>query len=199
MRQLVVVLLLLIVTSSVSAASQTLLVLGDSLSAGFGLREGEGWVALLEKQAQQRKKNWRVVNSSISGDTTSNGLVRLPAALTTHKPNMVIIELGGNDGLRGTPPQVIRDNLAKLVQMAQRAGATVYVMEMRLPYNYGKKYVDAFIGNYASVAQQYQATLIPFFLRDVALEKNMMQEDGIHPNANAQPLMMQAVWDTLKW
>lgn len=199
MPRLVVSFLLLFVTNTVMANVPTLLVLGDSLSAGFGLRAGEGWVALLQKQASQQKKNWRIVNSSISGDTTSNGLLRLPLALSSHKPQIVVIELGGNDGLRGTPPTVIRQNLTQLVQMAKKSGAIVYVMEMRLPYNYGKKYVDAFTTNYRVVAEQENAILIPFFLSDVALQKELMQNDGIHPNAKAQPLMMKAIWKSLKW
>ncbi len=199
MSRSVVSLLLLLLTNVGFASSNTVLVLGDSLSAGFGLREAEGWVALWQKQAQQQKKNWTIVNSSISGDTTENGLLRLPAALQRHQPQIVIIELGGNDGLRGTPPMVIRKNLVALVQMAKKSGAHVYLMEMRLPNNYGKKYVEAFIANYRIVTEQENISLIPFFLADVALEKNLMQADGIHPNASAQPLMMQAVWRALKW
>jgi len=199
MCRLVVSLWLLFVTSSVFANAPTVLVLGDSLSAGYGLRDGEGWVVLLQKQAQQQKKNWQIVNSSISGDTTGNGLLRLPAALATHQPQIVIIELGGNDGLRGTPPAAIQKNLTELVRMAQRAGANVFVMEMRLPYNYGKKYVEAFAANYRTVAEKEKAQVIPFFLADVALQKDLMQADGIHPNAKAQPLMMRAVWNALKW
>lgn len=199
MPRLVVCFLLLFVTNTVLANTPTLLVLGDSLSAGFGLRAGEGWVALLQKQAQQRQINWQIINSSTSGDTTDNGLLRLPAALASHKPQIVIIELGGNDGLRGTPPNAIRQNLTRLVQLAHKSGAKVYLMEMRLPYNYGKKYVDAFIANYRVVAEQEKAQLIPFFLADVALQKNLMQADGIHPNAEAQPLLMKAIWSALKW
>lgn len=178
--------------------AKTVLVLGDSLSAGFGLQQEEGWVHLLAQRLQQRATGWSVVNASISGDTTGNGLQRLPAALNLHKPSVVIVELGGNDGLRGTPLQLIKQNLTELVRQSQAAGAKVLLMEMRIPPNYGKRYTERFTGQYREVAKETGAVLVPFFLAEVGGRNELMQADGIHPNAKGQPKMLDATWPLLQ-
>lgn len=179
------------------AQDKTLFILGDSLSAGYGLKEGRGWVSLLQQRITQQKLHWRVVNSSISGDTTGNGLQRLPEALKSSRPNIVIIELGGNDGLRGMPPPVIAENLRQLVHLAQQAGARTLLMEMRLPPNYGPAYLKSFVATYTTVANETSAGLVPFFLSDVGGHKDLMQADGIHPNELGQPLLLERVWPLL--
>lgn len=178
--------------------ANTVLVLGDSLSAGYGLQDGEGWVQLLNQRLKKAAPGWTVVNASISGDTTSNGLQRLPASLKQNQPQIVIIELGGNDGLRGTQLPVIKQNLTALVKQAQTAGAKVLLMEMRIPPNYGKKYTERFTSQYSEIAKETGAILIPFFLREVGGRHELMQADGIHPNASGQPKMLEAMWPLLK-
>jgi acyl-CoA thioesterase-1 len=192
------ILFLLFVTSAVSAAEKTILVLGDSLSAGYGLKAGEGWVDLLATRLKKEAPQWRVENASISGDTTGNGLQRLPGALASHQPEVVIIELGGNDGLRGMPPQIIKANLRKLIQQAAASGAKVLLMEMMIPPNYGDKYLQRFIGQYRELSTETGAVLVPFFLAEVGTKNEYMQPDGIHPNAKGQPKMLDAVWPHLK-
>ncbi len=192
------ILFLLFVTSAVNAAEKTILVLGDSLSAGYGLKAGEGWVDLLATRLKKEAPQWRVENASISGDTTGNGLQRLPGALASHQPQVVIIELGGNDGLRGMPPQIIKANLRKLIQQAAASGAKVLLMEMMIPPNYGDKYLQRFIGQYRELSTETGAVLVPFFLAEVGTRNEYMQPDGIHPNAKGQPKMLDAVWPHLK-
>lgn len=191
-------LLLTVLLLSPTAFGKNILVVGDSLSAGFGLQDGEGWVRLLEQRLQQNAPGWAVVNASISGDTTGNGLQRLPAALTLHKPAVVIIELGGNDGLRGSPLQLIKQNLLELIRQSQSAGATVLLMEMRIPPNYGKRYTERFTRQYAEAATETGAILVPFFLAEIGGRNELMQADGIHPNAKGQPKMLEATWPLLK-
>lgn len=198
MTRWVQILFLLFVTSAVSAAEKTILVLGDSLSAGYGLKAGEGWVDLLAVRLKKEAPQWRVENASISGDTTGNGLQRLPGALASHQPEVVIIELGGNDGLRGMPPHIIKNNLRKLVEQAAASGAKVLLMEMMIPPNYGEKYLQRFIGQYRELSAETGAVLVPFFLADVGTQSEFMQPDGIHPNAKGQPKMLDAVWPHLK-
>ncbi|HEX4911619.1 MAG TPA: arylesterase [Permianibacter sp.] len=181
-----------------TAFANTVLVVGDSLSAGYGLQEGEGWVQLLEKRLQSAAPGWQVVNASISGDTTSNGLQRLAGSLAIHKPSVVIVELGGNDGLRGTQLPVIKQNLTALVKQSQAAGAKVMLMEMRIPPNYGKRYTERFTAQYSEVAKETGAVLVPFFLAEVGGRNELMQPDGIHPNAKGQPKMLDATWPLLK-
>lgn len=181
-----------------NTAQQALIVLGDSISAGYGIRAEQGWVELLDNSLQENEQEWYVVNASISGDTTGGGLARLPALLETHEPGMVIIELGGNDGLRGYPVNKIETNLHKMVELVKAQGATPVIAAMRIPPNYGPRYTRAFDGVFAKVAQQQQVTLIPFLLEQVALAEGMMQSDGIHPTAEAQPLLLQAVWPVIE-
>ncbi len=161
--------------------------LGDSISAGYGIDPKQGWVQLLQKRLdQQYPKQHKVVNASMSGETTSGALARLPKLLQTYKPEVVVIELGGNDGLRGQPPQMIQQNLSQLVQLSQKQKAQVILFGMKIPPNYGTAYSKAFENNYKTVSQKYQVKLLPFFLDGVAGQKQLMQNDLIHPNAQAQ-------------
>ena len=178
--------------------TQSLIVLGDSISAGYGIRREEGWVELLAQDLAQRELEWSVVNASISGDTTGGGLARLPGLLETHNPGLVIIELGGNDGLRGYPIDRIEQNLARMVALVREQGATPVIAAMRIPPNYGPRYANAFDGVFAKVAASEDVALIPFLLNSVALEDGMMQSDGIHPTAEAQPLLLQEVLPVLE-
>lgn len=180
------------------AAAQTLLVVGDSISAGFGLNTDQGWVTLLQQRLRKEGYAYKVVNASISGDTSAGGLARLPALLSGEKPELVVIELGGNDGLRGQPPQQLQQNLASMVAASQQAGAKVLLLGMRLPPNYGERYTQAFVRAYEQVAQASQVPLVPFFLEGVAGMPQLMQADGIHPTAAAQPRLLENVWPQLK-
>ena len=183
------------------AASPTILVLGDSLSAEYGLKRGSGWVALLDQRLVQTKTAATVVNASISGDTTSGGRSRLPALLTQHKPQIVVIELGGNDALRGLPLTMTRDNLVAMAQAAKAAGAKLLIAGMQLPPNYGRKYGDEFAGLFASVAKSEGASLVPFLLKGVAdapQADTLFQPDRIHPVAAAHPTILDNVWPVLK-
>lgn len=180
------------------AAAQTLLVVGDSISAGFGLNTDQGWVTLLQQRLQREGYTYKVVNASISGDTSAGGLARLPALLSGEKPGLVVIELGGNDGLRGQPPQQLQQNLASMVDASKQAGAKVLLLGMRLPPNYGERYTQAFVRAYEQVAQAGQVPLVPFFLEGVGGVPQLMQADGIHPTAAAQPRLLENVWPQLK-
>ena len=179
--------------------AKTVMVLGDSISAGYGIEPQQAWVNLLQKRLdQQYPKQHKVVNASVSGETTSGALARLPKLLQTHKPNVVVIELGGNDGLRGQPPQMIQKNLAQLIQQSQKAHATVVVLGMKIPPNYGTAYSKAFENNYKVVSQQYKVKLLPFFLEGVAGNKNLMQKDLVHPNTKAQPILLNLAYPYIK-
>ncbi|HEX2543848.1 MAG TPA: arylesterase [Ramlibacter sp.] len=184
-----------------SAGAPVILVLGDSLSAEYGLKRGSGWVALLEQRLAQQKVSAKVVNASISGETTSGGRSRLPALLAQHKPTHVLIELGGNDALRGLPLDGTEDNLSQMTQAAQKAGARVLIVGMQVPPNYGGDYARRFSGLFEKVAKQHKAALVPFFLQGVADgpdARSLFQADGIHPRAEAQPRMLDNVWPELK-
>lgn len=180
------------------ALAGTVLVVGDSISAAFGLDTRQGWVALLQQRLSEEGFEHRVVNASISGDTSAGGLARLPALLAEHRPELVIIELGGNDGLRGQPPAQLHQNLAQMVERSRSAGAEVLLLGMQLPPNYGQRYTQAFAQVYADLAQDKSVALVPFFLEGVGGVPGMMQADGIHPQAAAQPQMLENVWPTLK-
>lgn len=178
-----------------------ILVVGDSLSAEYGLRRGSGWVALLAARLEKEKMAVRVVNASVSGDTTSGGRSRLPALLRQHKPAVVVIELGGNDALRGLPMQMTRDNLSAMARQSREAGARVLLLGMEMPPNYGAAYAQEFREVYKTVARNEKAALLPFFLKGVADGPDplqLFQPDRIHPNENAQPLMMSNVWPELR-
>ncbi|WP_143807338.1 multifunctional acyl-CoA thioesterase I/protease I/lysophospholipase L1 [Pantoea conspicua] len=181
-------LLLILLLVSRFAAADTLMVLGDSLSAGYRMSATAAWPSLLNKQWQQQP---RVINASISGDTAAQGLARLPALLKQHQPQWVLIELGGNDGLRGFPPADIAQNLRKVIDDVKAANAKPLLMQIRLPANYGRRYTEAFSGIYPDLAQQYNIPLVPFFMEQVYLKPEWMQQDGIHPNPDAQSFIAQ--------
>ena len=179
--------------------AKTVMVLGDSISAGYGIEPQQAWVNLLQKRLdQQYPKQHKVVNASVSGETTSGALARLPKLLQTHKPNVVVIELGGNDGLRGQPPLMIQKNLAQLIHQSQKANATVVVLGMKIPPNYGTAYSKAFENNYKVVSQQYKVKLLPFILEGVAGNKSLMQKDLVHPNGKAQPILLNLAYPYIK-
>ncbi|CRM12251.1 Esterase TesA precursor [Pseudomonas sp. 37 R 15] len=181
-----------------NAAAGTVLIVGDSISAGFGLDTRKGWVALLEQRLKQEGFDDKVVNASISGDTSAGGLARLPAVLAAHKPEVVVIELGGNDGLRGQPPAQLKQNLASMIQASQDSGAKVLLLGMQIPPNYGKRYVDAFAKVFGEVAEEKKVPLVPFFLEGVGGHPDLMQADGLHPAVAAQGKLLENVWPTLK-
>jgi acyl-CoA thioesterase-1 len=181
-----------------SDPARTLLVVGDSLSAGFGLEPDEGWVTLLQDRLAARGYGYRVVNASITGDTTTGGRGRLPRALKVHQPAVVVIELGGNDGLRGTPIAVIRDNLTEMITLGRAAGARVVLASMRLPPNYGGRYTAEFEAVYSDLARKHGVALIPFILDGVALDRRLMQADGVHPNAAGQSKILDNAWPVLE-
>lgn len=167
-----------------------LVVLGDSLSAAYGLRAEQGWVALLAEKWQQDNTPISIVNAAISGDTTDGGLARLPRLLALHKPSHLYIELGGNNGLQGHNPKKIKQNLIEIVELAQQNDVKVLIQEMQIPSNYGARYTRSFNAIFHDVAAQYKVPLIPFFLQDIALNRELMQRDAIHPTAEAQPLIV---------
>lgn len=174
-------------------AEPVILVVGDSISAGFGVPLQQGWVALLQRNVQQRQPQLQVINASISGETTQGGLTRLPALLKQHQPDLTIIELGGNDGLRGTPIPVIRRNLERMVQLAQAAGSDVMLLGMQIPPNYGARYTELFSRSFTELAERYELPVVPFLLDGIATEPGLMQSDGIHPTTAAQPRMTALV------
>jgi len=180
------------------AGSCSLLIVGDSLSSGYGLAAGQNWVDLLDARMKKAAPLWRVVNASVSGDTTQNGLQRLAPALSRQRPQGVLIELGGNDALRGTPPQVIRQNLQAMVRQAKAAGAWVVLLDAPVLPNYGKPYADALAKLYGDVARAEKIVHVPCFVCGVGITPGMMQADGIHPNEKAQARMLDAVWPHIR-
>lgn len=174
-----------------------LLILGDSLSAAYGLNQQQGWVSLLQKRWRDEGLSIEIVNAAVSGETTDGGLSRLPRLLEQHSPTHILIELGGNDALQGHNITKIRNNLSKLISVAKASGSTVYLQEMQIPTNYGKRYTQMFTGNYTALAQQHKVTKIPFFLQEIALNNKLMQSDGIHPNAEAQPIIANYMFEQL--
>lgn len=190
-------------TNPVQAQSQgVLLVMGDSLSAAYGMPTEQGWVALLQQELTQTNKdkpfNIQVVNASLSGETTSGGLQRLPGLVQRHQPNYVVIELGANDALRGQDLRATERNLARMIEISQQAGAKVLLLGIRLPTNYGPAYDERLAQTYLNLAETYQLDLDAFFLEDVALDPGLMQDDGLHPNQAAQPLILQRLWPRLQ-
>jgi acyl-CoA thioesterase-1 len=176
----------------------SILVVGDSISAAYGMSLEEGWVARLATRLSEDHGAYSVVNASISGETSGGGLRRLPELLRKHSPSIVIIELGGNDGLRGYPVGQLRDNLAAMIRLTDRAGAKALVLPMEIPPNFGKIYTDAFRASYLQATQGTNAVLADFPLNSVALNTPLMQADGIHPTAEAQPLILESVWTSLE-
>ncbi len=189
--------LLASVLDAATDEAPVILVLGDSISAAYGLSSAEGWVTLLQNRLRAQGYGHRVVNASVSGETTTGGLTRLPRALALHRPAIVVLELGGNDGLRGLPLETSRANLARMIELARAAGAQVLLLGMKMPPNYGPKYTTGFETIYATLAKQNRLSFVPFFLEKIALAPGMLQADGLHPTAAAQPAMLDAVWPTL--
>jgi len=179
-------------------AQPVILVLGDSLSAGYGISAEQGWVSLLARRLKDQGQPHRVVNASISGDTTAGGLSRLPSAMDRHQPTLVLIELGANDGLRGQPVAQMKTNLQKLIAITRSKGAKPVIFEMRIPSNYGPAYTHQFTAAFAEVAKAEKVPVVPFFLMPIATDKKWFLDDEIHPNVAAQPLLLDAVWPTLR-
>ena len=181
-----------------AAGSGPIVVLGDSLSSGYGLgRDEHSWVAMLQQRLRGEGYGYEVVNASISGDTTSGGLARLPALLEAHSPSIVIVELGGNDGLRGQPVASLRGNLLQMIELVLASGATPVLAGMQIPPNYGPAYAGEFSRTYPELAEQFDIPLVGFLLEDVALNSSLMQSDGIHPNAGGNAVMLDNVWPVL--
>ena len=187
--------LMLCMTSLIQA--QTILVVGDSISAGFGINPEESWVALLEDKLPAENPQYMLVNASISGDTTTNGVTRLPNLLEKYQPEITIIELGGNDGLRATPPARIADNLSKMIELSKEANSDVLLVGIQLPPNYGDAYLARFLAIYPELAEKHDVTTLPSIVEKVGGNPDLMQSDGIHPNQAGQPLMLEAVWEKL--
>jgi acyl-CoA thioesterase-1 len=188
------VLTLVLIWAAPDLTARTILVMGDSISAAYGIQRTDGWVALLQERLDQHAPDFHVINASISGETTGGGLARLPKTLDAHTPEIVIIELGGNDALRGYPIDRIRENLARMIDVSRATGARVLLMGMNIPPNYGPRYTKAFHDIYHELAEQKAVKLVPFLLEGVALERELMQGDGIHPKAEAQPRLLDNVW-----
>lgn len=187
---------MLAASASAYSAPKTVLVVGDSLSAEYGLTRGAGWVALLEQKLKAEKIDARIVNASISGETTSGGRARLPALLTAHKPQIVVIELGANDGLRGLPVASAEANLRQMVTLSQKQDAKVMLIGMRMPPNYGRAYTERFFGMYSTLSKDLKAPLVPFMLEGVADKPALFQADRLHPNAQAHPTILKNIWPT---
>jgi acyl-CoA thioesterase-1 len=186
------------VVAAAAPRERLLLVDGDSLSAAYNLQTDQGWVAQLQKRLEQQGYGYRVVNASVSGETTAGGRARLARALDAHQPQLVILQLGANDGLRGLPVKDARANLANMIQEIQKRQAKVLLAGIVMPPNYGPRYADSFAAMYPELAREYRVALVPFLLEGVALEERYMQADGLHPNAAGQPVLLETVWKQLK-
>jgi len=199
--RILLVLILPMLTQIALAKQTTILVMGDSLSAGHGIKVEEGWVTLLQQELAKKQQgdaiNARVINASVSGETTSGGLTRLPAVLSQHKPDIVIIELGGNDGLRGQQLNIMQENLQTMISASKTAGAKIILAGMQIPTNYGPRYTKKFREIYPTLAEKNKTALIPFLLEGIATHNNLIQQDGIHPTAEAQPLILKNVLPVL--
>ena len=169
--------------------AKSIVVLGDSISASYGFAVQHGWVALLQQKLKSSHPDYTMVNASISGDTTAGGLARLPSLLKQYQPEIILLELGANDGLRGMSLKVMQQNLSAIIKLTQKSGAQVLLLSMRIPSNYGKRYTDMFYDSYQKVANKHSIPVVPFILEDVALDKSHMQNDGLHPNEKAQPVI----------
>ncbi len=189
---------LLLIALPVLASQNTVLVLGDSLSAAYGVPSETAWVELLRDRIESQDLNWTVVNASIGGETTDGGLRRLPGLLETHDPTIVIIELGGNDGLRGFPPNVIESNLANMIEQVRGIGATPLLVGMQIPPNYGQRYTTMFADIFPTLSDRYNTPLVPFFLDGIYDQDGLMQGDGIHPTEEAQPRLLDNIWPKLE-
>jgi len=198
-RLLVLTVLWLAALPTAHADAPVILVFGDSISAGYGLpRVEQGWVALLQARLRQQGYGYDVVNASVSGETTAGGLTRLPRALALHHPRIVILELGGNDGLRALPIAAMRGNLAQMVHLTRTAGADVVLLGMRIPPNYGPQYTEQFQAVYTDLAKEFGVPVVPFLLEGIALNPALMQADQIHPDELGQPILLANVWPVLQ-
>jgi len=192
------ILLLLLLILPGTAPADIILVVGDSLSAAYGIPVAQGWVSLLQERLDAGDYPWEIVNASISGDTTANARARLSRALTSHEPAVVLLELGGNDGLRGLSLTAMKANLAAMIVSLQEAGAQLLLIGVQLPPNYGPRYTEKFQSIYQELAREYGIALLPSLVAGIGTEQNLMQSDGIHPNATAQPLIRDRVWEELE-
>ena len=196
--QAAVALLFLAPVGGALADEPVVLVFGDSLSAAYGFDRDQAWPVLVEQRMEEAGLPHRVVNTSRSGETTSGGLRRLPETLERHEPELLVLQLGGNDGLRGQPPERVQENLAHMLEKAQERGAQVLLLGIRIPPNYGRTYTERFEAIYPDLAERYGVALIPFMLEGIWNQDGMMQDDGIHPTAEAQPKIADKVWETLQ-
>ncbi|MBD5772061.1 arylesterase [Marinomonas colpomeniae] len=192
-RQLVVLSTIMLLLISSLASASTLLIMGDSLSAAYNLRQQDGWVSLLEKQLSQSNPEIKIVNASVSGETSQGGLSRFQPLLETHKPTWVILELGPNDALRGYPLNQTTINLETMVEQAEQANSTVLLIGNQIPQNYGKRYTQMFFNLYKDIANKYKIAYLPFMLQDVALHKDLMLDDGLHPNKQGQKIVLNNI------
>lgn len=197
-RALTTLLFVVILAAPVWAAEKSILVVGDSLSAAYGIARNRGWVALLEERLKREHPDYIVVNASISGDTSAGGRARLQPLLERHRPAVMILALGGNDGLRGAPPAQIRANLSAMIRQAQARSARVLLLGVKMPPNYGEDYTQSFEAVFRDLAKTHRAALVPFLLQDFAGKPELFQPDRIHPTEAAQPLMLERVWPALK-
>lgn len=189
--------LLLVIKPLSAAADNTILILGDSLSAAYGLKQEQGWVKLLQDKYDSEQAPMQLINASISGETTGGALRRLDALLDEFQPSHVLIELGGNDGLRGFPIKRLKENLASLVSKSKQADAKVAIMEIHIPPNYGPRYTGQFTASFATIADETNSHLMPFFVLDIASDKSLMQNDNIHPNKTAQPILRDTMYKSI--
>ena len=198
MRIIFTLLVLLLTNAAQASESPTILIFGDSLSAGFGIDVDQSWGALLQQRLEEQGYEHRVVNASISGETTEGGVTQIESAIDAFGPELVILELGGNDGLRGFPPARIKTNLKAIAEQARASGADVVLLGIRIPTNYGTRYTQAFEAVYAEVASELDIRWIEFFMEGVALNDELLQEDRIHPNAAAQPILLDNAWPVIR-
>ena len=198
MRRFLTLIVLLTCTSAHAADIPTVLIFGDSLSAGYGIDVDQSWAALLQARLEEQGYEHRVVNASISGETTEGGAERIGPALTNFEPALIILELGGNDGLRGFPPERMRGNLEKIITASKASGAAVVLLGIRIPSNYGPRYTQAFESVFRETAEALDVPWIEFFMEGIALDDELMQADGIHPNAAAQPMLLDNAWPIIE-
>ena len=194
MRKLISLFVLLLVAGTSHAQEPTILIVGDSLSAGFGIDVDQSWATLLQSRLEEQGYEYRVVNASIGGETTEGGATRIDQALENFSPSLVILELGGNDGLRGIPANRMQDNLENIISKSEASGAAVVMLGIRIPTNYGRRYREAFEKVFRDLAAQHEIPWIEFFMEGIAFNEDLMQSDGIHPNATAQPLLLDNAW-----
>ena len=184
-----VLLIGMMVFFSTLTQAKSIVVLGDSISASYGFEVQHGWVTLLEQKLKSSHPDYTMINASISGDTTAGGLARLPLLLKQYQPEIILLELGANDGLRGMSLKVMQKNLSAIIKQSQKSGVRVLLLSMRIPSNYGKRYTDMFYNSYQKIAKKHNIPVVPFILEGVALDKSQMQQDGLHPNEKAQPII----------